>query len=69
MFLGDDLLAWLLLALGGALFVGNVLAIVKPPSQQRDESHLQRAPLGRSLVYGGIGLIAAIWALATLIAG
>ncbi len=69
MLLGDDLLAWLLLALGGALFVGNVLAIVKPPAQQRDESHLQRAPLGRSLVYGGIGLIAAIWALATLIAG
>lgn len=69
MFLGDDLLAWLLLALGGALFVGNVLAIVKPPSQQRDESHLQRAPLGRSVLYGGIGLIAAIWALATLIAG
>lgn len=69
MFLGDDLLAWLLLALGGALFVGNVLAIVKPPAQQHEDSHLRRAPIARSLVYGGIGLIAAIWALATLIAG
>ena len=31
MFLGDDLLAWLVLALGGALLVGNVAAIVRPP--------------------------------------
>ncbi len=27
MFLGDNLLAWLVLALGGALLVGNVLAL------------------------------------------
>ncbi|MEY3618930.1 MAG: hypothetical protein RL726_1628, partial [Actinomycetota bacterium] len=26
MFLGDDLLKWLVLALGGALFAGNALA-------------------------------------------
>jgi hypothetical protein len=69
MFLGDDLLAWLVLALGGALFVGNLLAVVKPPDQQRDESHLERAPLARSLVFGGLGLVAAVWALATLVSG
>ncbi len=69
MFLGADLLAWLVLALGGALFVGNLLAVVKPPAQQRDESHLERAPIGRSMLFGGLGLIAALWALATLIAG
>jgi hypothetical protein len=68
-FLGADLLAWLVLALGGALFVGNLLAVVKPPAQQRDESHLERAPIGRSMLFGGLGLIAAVWALATLIAG
>lgn len=69
MFLGDDLLQWLLLALGGALFAGNVLAIVKPPAQQRDEQNLERAPIGRSLVYAGLGFVAAVWALASLIAG
>jgi hypothetical protein len=69
MFLGEDLLQWLLLALGGALFVGNVMAVVRPPERQRSEGNLERAPVGRSLVYAGLGLIAAIWALATLISG
>lgn len=69
MFLGDDLLQWLLLALGGALFAGNVLAIVRPPGQQREEGNLERAPIGRSLLYAGLGLVAAVWALATLIVG
>ena len=69
MFLGDDLLAWLLLALGGALFAGNLLAIVKPPDQASDDDHLDRAPLVRTLFFAGLGLVAAVWALATLIAG
>lgn len=69
MFLGDDLLQWLLLALGGALFVGNVAAIARPPERQRDEGNLERAPVGRSLLYAGLGLVAALWALATLIIG
>ena len=69
MFLGEDLLQWLLLALGGALFAGNIVAVVRPPERQRDESNLARAPIARSLVFAGLGLVAAIWALATLIAG
>jgi hypothetical protein len=68
MFLGEDLLQYLLLALGGALFVGNVMAIVRPPERQRQEGNLERAPVGRSIVYAALGLIAAVWALATLIA-
>jgi hypothetical protein len=67
-FLGENLIQWLLLALGGALFAGNVAAIVRPP-KQREEDTLERAPLGRSLLYAGLGLVAAVWALATLIAG
>jgi hypothetical protein len=67
MFLGEDLLAWLVLAFGGALFVGNTLAIVKPPARQLDEANLERAPLARSVVYAGIGFVAAIWALASLV--
>jgi hypothetical protein len=69
MFLGDDLLAFLALALGGALFAGNVVAIVRPPERQREAGNLERAPVGRSLLYAGLGFVIAAWALATLIAG
>jgi hypothetical protein len=65
--LGDDLLAWLVLALGGALLVGNVLALVRPPPQPQDESALERAPIARSIVMAVIGGVAAIWALASLV--
>jgi hypothetical protein len=68
-FLGEDLLAWLTLAFGGALFVGNLLAIVKPPARQLDETHLERAPVVRSAVFAGIGFVAAVWALASLASG
>jgi len=67
MFLGDDLLAYLALALGGALFAGNLLAVIRPPEQQREEGNLERAPIGRSLLYAGLGFVVALWALATLI--
>ena len=69
MFLGDDLLAWLVLALGGALFVGNVAAIVRPRAEPRDAGELERAPVGRSLLMGALGLLAAVWALASLVSG
>ena len=67
-FLGEDLLAWLVLALGGALVVGNLLAVVRPPERPQD-GELARAPVGRSLVMAGVGLIATIWAIASLAAG
>jgi hypothetical protein len=68
-FLGDDLLVYLVLAVGGALLVGNVLAIVRPPEQKRDEEDLDRAPITRSLVMAGVGLVATLWALASLFTG
>ena len=64
-FLGDDLLAYLVLALGGALFAGNVMALIKPPPPK--EGDLAKAPVGRSVVMGLVGLIAAVWALASLL--
>lgn len=67
MFLGDNLLAWLTLALGGALFVGNVLAVVKPPQARRSEADLAKAPVVRSLVMAAVGLVAAVWAFASLV--
>ncbi len=66
MFLGDDLLAWLILALGGALFAGNLMALVKPPPH-KEEGDLAKAPIARSVLMGVIGLVAAVWALASLI--
>ena len=69
MFLGEDLLAYLVLAFGGALFAGNLMAVVRPPEQQLDEKNLERAPVARSLLFAAIGLVAAIWALASLISG
>lgn len=66
-FLGNDLLAWLLLALGGALVFGNTMALLRPPPKARKKSDdLSRAPMGRSVLMIGIGLVAAIWALASL---
>jgi len=67
-FLGEDLLAWLVLAIGGALCVGNVLALVRPPEAPK-EGELERAPIGRSVVMAVVGGIAALWALASLIGG
>ena len=68
MFLGQDLLAYLILALGGALAAGNVLAIVRPPAETR-EGELARAPIGRSLFMAFVGLVAFVWALASLLKG
>lgn len=67
LFLGDDLIVWLLLALGGALFVGNVMALVRPPERPRDENDLDRAPRARSIVMATIGLVVGVSALAALL--
>jgi hypothetical protein len=66
-FLGDDLLVWLLLALGGALFVGNVMALVRPPAAPRDEGDLAEAPRARSIGMAVVGFVVAVAALAALI--
>ena len=67
MFLGQNILAWLVLALGAAMAVGNAAALLRPPPQRRDPTDLERAPVGRSVVYIVVGLGAAIWALASLL--
>jgi hypothetical protein len=65
-FLGDNLLPLLVLALGGALFVGNLLALLRPPPRPK-QGELRRAPVGRSLLMAVVGLLAALWALGTLV--
>ena len=65
--LGEDILAWLVIALGGAMFAGNVAALIRPPKQRRDANDLTKAPLFRSVVMATIGAIATIWALVSLL--
>ncbi len=64
--LGDNLLPLLVLAIGGALAVGNVLAVVRPPASRRD-GDLSRAPVARSLGMAAVGAVAAVWALASML--
>ena len=67
MFLGEDLLAWIVIALGGAMFAGNVAALVRPPKNRRDANDLAKAPIVRSVVMATIGAIAALWAFVSLL--
>lgn len=68
MFLGDDLIVWLLLAMGAALFAGNLMALIRPPERPHNDTDLARAPRSRSLTMALIGLLVAFAALGALIA-
>jgi hypothetical protein len=66
--LGDDLLPLLVLALGAAMVLGNVMALVRPPRESK-QGELERAPVARSLGMAALGFVAAVWALASLLKG
>jgi len=74
LFGGTALLRLLVLAFGGALVVGNGLALWRSRSSgvpaAGETGDREEAPVvpqvGRSMVMIGIGLIAAIWAIASL---
>ncbi len=71
LFLGDDFLPWIVLALGAAMVAGNVLALVRPPAARGDEARPDpsaKPPVVRAAVMIVIGAIAAIWGIASLIA-
>jgi len=61
-FLGEDLLVWLVLAFGGAMLVGNALALARPKGEER-------APVVRTVVMAAVGGVAALWALVSLVGG
>jgi hypothetical protein len=65
---GPDILAYLVLALGGAMAIGSILALVRPPEARR-EGDLEQAPLARSIAFAAVGVIAAVWALGSLLTG
>jgi len=62
----EDLLPLLVLAVGGAMLVGPLLALVRPRPEVR-EGDLERPPLPRSLAFMAVGLIASVWAIASLV--
>ena len=66
--LGGDPLPWLVLAIGAALAGGTILALVRGEGDPED-GELARPPLGRSAIMIGVGLLAAIWAAASLLKG
>ena len=69
MFLGEDLLAWLVFAFGGAMAVGNALALVRPPQNRRGSTEVMKPPVVRTVTFALIGAVAAVWALASLVGG
>jgi hypothetical protein len=73
----DEVLRELLVAMGAALFLGNLMALVRRrapapvgEAAESDDGHaLQQAPLARTVTYLLIGFVVAVWGVASLIAG
>jgi hypothetical protein len=65
--LGDNLVVLLMLALGGALAVGNVLALVRP-RENPETGKVERPPIAPSVAMIIVGTVASIWALVSLVA-
>lgn len=69
----DEVMRELVLALGGALFLANAFALVRRRADARraptgnNATNLVQAPIARTVTYMLIGLIVAIWALASII--
>jgi hypothetical protein len=70
--LGEDFLPWMVLAFGAAVVVGNLVALVRPPAPEPDRpattGSRARPAYGRAAVMIVIGLIAAVWGAASLLA-
>jgi hypothetical protein len=72
----DEVLRELLVAMGAALFVGNLMALARrrapasvTESDDGDNHALPEAPLARTLTYLVIGFVVALWGIASLVAG
>jgi hypothetical protein len=50
------------------MFVGNLAAVFRPRETPREEGELTQAPKVRSIAMALLGLVAAVWALFTLVA-
>jgi hypothetical protein len=78
----DEVMRELVLALGGALFLANAFALARRRADAREVptgksaksakgaksgTDLAQAPIARTVTYMLIGLIVAIWALASIV--
>jgi hypothetical protein len=66
LFLGDKFFAWIMLAFGGALLVGNFAALIRRPAHLQD-TEMERPPKRRTVTMMSIGFVISIWALASLL--
>ena len=76
---GPEIITYLLLALGGALAVGNLAALINPDGPRKRRQEIPPPPgandepdkpqVGRSLVMVAVGMVIVIWAIASLIGG
>jgi hypothetical protein len=65
----DEVLRELLVAMGAALFLGNLLALIRrraPASLAEEGRALPQAPLGRTFAYLLVGFLVALWGIASL---
>lgn len=65
----DQVLRELLAAVGAALFIGNLLALVRrrqEGSPGREPEDLERAPTIRTVVYLVLGFVVMVWAIASI---
>ena len=70
----DEVLRELVIAIGAALFVGNLFALLRrrapaSASESEDGHPPPRAPVGRTLTFMALGLLMAFWGVASLLAG
>ena len=79
---GPEIITFLLLALGGALAVGNIAALINPEGPRKRQAGRPGIPpppgapdeearpkVGRSVVMIAVGLVIVVWAIASLIGG
>ena len=65
----DEVMRELLVAVGGALFLGNLLALFRRRAPVDGDAHdLPRAPVARTLTYLVLGLVVMVWGIASLAA-
>jgi hypothetical protein len=63
---GEELLPLLVLAIGGAMLVGNAMAWLRPRTDVKP-GELERPPAARTATMVAIGAVAMLWALASLL--
>lgn len=63
----DQVLLELLAAIGAALFLGNLLALVRRRREPAGAADLDRAPIGRTVLYLVVGFVVMLWSVGSLV--